>query len=197
MLYNVHTCIAIFFHSNNPVFTHSINQNIILQNMFHQNPYTVETLWLTFLEAQKNFHTISDFTKCCCIIMISHVSSRSSRPNWYSTHAVCNKRIFFLLLSFKNCYYFSDLETQWPRNPELKSSSSQFTGNFMAPMGPLKIKTGLPTSPICQRALITHDQIPAFVPDWSISAKLCQIVIIVYWHNCLRPNFKHYRKDDW
>ena len=25
--------------------------------------------------------------------------------------------IFF----FKNCYYFSDLETQWPRNPELKS----------------------------------------------------------------------------
>ena len=24
--------------------------------------------------------------------MISHVSSR---PNWYSTHAVCNKRFFF------------------------------------------------------------------------------------------------------
>ena len=44
--------------------------------------------------------------------MISHVSSR---PNWYLTHVVCNKRVFF----FKNCYYFSDLETQWPRNPEL------------------------------------------------------------------------------
>ena len=27
------------------------------------------------------------------------------------------KGFFFL----KNCYYFSDLEIQWPRNPELKS----------------------------------------------------------------------------
>ena len=26
---------------------------------------------------------------------------------------------FSFFLSFKNCYYFSDLETQWPRNPEL------------------------------------------------------------------------------
>ena len=59
----------------------------------------------------------------------------------------------------------------------------------MAPMGPLKIKTGLPTSPTCQRALITHGQltvidhqIPAFAPDWPlmVSAKGCQIVIIVY-----------------
>ena len=24
----------------------------------------------------------------------------------------------FFLFFFKNCYYFSDLETQWPRNPE-------------------------------------------------------------------------------
>ena len=68
-------------------------------------------------QAQKNFHTFSDFTKSCCIVMISHVSSR---PNWYSTHAVWNKRIFFLFFFF-NCYYFSDLETQWPQNPELKS----------------------------------------------------------------------------
>ena len=90
-------------------------------------------------------------------------------------------QLFFF--SFKNCYYFSDLETQWPRNPEL-SSSSQMTGNFMAPMGPLKIKTGLPTSPTCQRALITHGQltvidhqIPAFAPDWSINAKGCQLFI--------------------
>ena len=52
--------------------------------------------------------------------MISHVSSR---PNWYSTHAVCNKRFFFFFFS-KNCYYFSDLETQWLRNPELKSTLS-------------------------------------------------------------------------
>ena len=31
---------------------------------------------------------------------------------------------FFLLLFFlfsKNCYYFSDLEIQWPQKPELKS----------------------------------------------------------------------------
>ena len=54
----------------------------------------------------------------------------------------------------------------------------------MAPMGPLKIKTGLPTSPTCQRALITHGQstvidhqIPAFAPDWSFSAKGCQLFI--------------------
>ena len=58
------------------------------------------------------------------------------------------------------------------------------TGNFMAPMGPLKIKTGLPTSPTCQRALITHGQltvidhqIPAFAPDWSFSPKGCQLFI--------------------
>ena len=92
---------------------------------------TVETLWLT-MHAQKNIHTISDFTKCCYIAMISHVSSR---PNWYWTHAVCNLCLFvclffvfclFFVLFFvfvfcffpKNFYYFSDLETQWPRNPE-------------------------------------------------------------------------------
>ena len=91
---------------------------------------------------------------------------------------------FFFFFFFKNCYYFSDLETQWPQNPELKSSSSQMTGNFMAPMGPLKIKTGLPTSPTCQKALITHGQltvidhqIPAFAPDWPFSAKGCQLFI--------------------
>ena len=45
----------------------------------------------------------------------SHVSSR---PNWYWKHAVCNLR-FFSFFS-KNCYYFSDLETLWPWNFELK-----------------------------------------------------------------------------
>ena len=45
---------------------------------------------------------------------------------------------FCLFLFFKNCYYFSDLETQWPRNPELKSSSSDLAWIFMAQMGPLK-----------------------------------------------------------
>ena len=135
-------------------------------------------------QAQKNFHTVSDFAECCCIVMISHVSGR---PNWYSKHAVCNQRFFFVCLFFvfclfcfvlfcflfwgffffKNCYYFSDLETQWPRIPESKSSSSQFTSNFMAPVGPLNIKTGLPTSPICQRALITHDQLTSFCP-WLV-----------------------------
>ena len=29
-------------------------------------------------------------------------------------------------------------KSQWPQNPELKSSFSQFPSNFMAPMGPLK-----------------------------------------------------------
>ena len=35
-------------------------------------------------------------------------------------HAVI-KGFFFFFFFFKNCYYFSDLEIQWPRNPELKS----------------------------------------------------------------------------
>ena len=72
---------------------------------------------------------------------------------------------------------------------------------FYGPNGTLKIKTGLPTSPISQRALITHGplitKIPAFDPDWSFSAKCCQSVIIVYLHNCLKANLKHCRKDDW
>ena len=35
------------------------------------------------------------------------------------------KGVFFFLCLFKNCYYFSDLETQWPRNPELKFACLQ------------------------------------------------------------------------
>ena len=93
-------------------------------------------------------------------VMIIQVSSR---PNWYSTHAVCDKTFFPKIATILVIWKSSDRET-----PELKSSSSQFTSNFMAPMGPLKIKTGLPNSPICQRALW---QIPAFVPDWLFSAK--------------------------
>ena len=52
-------------------------------------------------QAQKNFHTISDFTKCCWLVMlvvdIQHmqavIKARESKG-------------FFP----KNCYYFSDLE---------------------------------------------------------------------------------------
>ena len=105
MLYHVHTCIAIFFHiSYNPVSTHSINQNNYYKICFTK---TVETLWLT--KHYFWFHKM---------LLISHVSSR---PNWYSAHAGCNQRVFFSF--FKNCYYFSDLEIQWLRNPELKSST--------------------------------------------------------------------------
>ena len=130
MLYHVHTCIAIFFYvSYNSVSTHSINQNnyynyVSLKSMNCRNCMTDY--------AQKNFHTISDFTKCCCIVMISHVSSR---PNWYWTHAVCNEKVFsFVFVFFKNCYYnFSDLETQWPRNPEFKIKLFWFSLKFYGP----------------------------------------------------------------
>ena len=98
--------------------------------------------------------------------------------------------LFCFVFFFKNCYYFSHLEIQWPRNPELKSSSPDLAWNFMAPMGPLKIKTGLPTSPICQRALITHGQLITKYQLKSLigqfKRKGCQSVIIVYWHNCLK-----------
>ena len=51
---------------------------------------------MTF-QAQKNFHTISDFTKCCWLVMlvidIQHMQA-------------VIKGFFFS----KNCYYFSDLE---------------------------------------------------------------------------------------
>ena len=47
----------------------------------------------------------------------------SSRPNWYWTHAVCNQRVLFF--SPQNYYYFSDLETQWTRNLELKFACLQ------------------------------------------------------------------------
>ena len=114
MLYHVHTntCIAIFFHVsyNSWVSTHSINQN----NYYNYvSPKSINCRNSMTDHVQKNFHTISDFKKCCCIVKISHVSSR---PNWYWTHAVCNQSFFF---PQKNCYYFSDLETQWPRKPEL------------------------------------------------------------------------------
>ena len=103
MLYHVHTCIAIFFHiSYNPVSTHSINQNNYYKLCFTK---TVETLWLT---KPKRIFTLFWFHK---MLLISHVSSR---PNWYSAHAGCNQRF---PPPKKNCYYFSDLEIQWPRNP--------------------------------------------------------------------------------
>ena len=57
-------------------------------------------------------------------------------------------------------------------------------------MGPLKIKIGLPTIPICQRALITHGQLITKYQLKSLigqfNSKGCQSVIIVYWLNCLK-----------
>ena len=44
--------------------------------------------------------------------MISHVSSR---PNWYSIHAVCNKRVFFFpkIATILVIWKYSDRETPW------------------------------------------------------------------------------------
>ena len=104
MLYHVHTCIAIFFHiSYNPVSTYSINQNNYYKLCFTK---TVETL-MTY-QAQKNFHTISDFTKCCWLVMLV-----VGLIDIQHMQAVI-KGVFFS--PQKNCYYFSDLEIQWPRN---------------------------------------------------------------------------------
>ena len=102
-LYHVDTCISVFFHlSYNPVSTHSINQNnyyVSSKSIYH---CLVETVWLAM--PKKNIHTISDFTKCCYIVMISHVSSR---PNWYWTHAVCDhfffSKIVIILVIQKPC----------------------------------------------------------------------------------------------
>ena len=102
MLYHVHTCIAIFFHiSYNPVSTHSINQNNYYKLCFTK---TVETL--TY-QAQKNFHTISDFTKCCWLVMLV-----VGLIDIQHMQAVI-KGFFF----FQKLLLFSDLEIQWPRNP--------------------------------------------------------------------------------
>ena len=142
-------------------------------------------------QAQKNFHTISDFTKCCWLLM-----SIVGLIDIQHMQAVI-KGFFFpkILLLF-----------QWSGNPvtakaRVKIKLFTIPFQFYSPNGTLKIKTGLPTSPISQRALITHGplitKIPAFDPNWSFSAKCCQSVIIVYWHNCLKANLKHCRKDDW
>ena len=62
MLHHVHTCIAIFFTiSANPFNIHPQHKPEQLLTMFHQNPYTVETLTD---HAQKNIRIISNFTKC-------------------------------------------------------------------------------------------------------------------------------------
>ena len=99
------------------------------------------------------------------VAILSWLVMFSSRPNWYWTQAVCNQSVFF---SPKNCYYFSDLETHWLQSPKLKSSSSDLTWSFMAPVGPLKIKTGFRTS--YNTWPIDH-QMPALVPDWPIQCQ--------------------------
>ena len=132
------------------------------------------------------------------MLLISHVSSR---PNWYSAHAGCNQRFFFFFFFFFFSPKIATILVIWKssdRETRVKIKLFTIPFQFYGPNGTLKIKTGLPTSPISQRALITHGPlIPAFDPDWSFSAKCCQSVIIVYWHNCLKANLKHCRKDDW
>ena len=118
MLYHIHTCIAIFFHiSCNPVSTHSINQN----NYYKLCSPKLQKLY--DLPSPKEFSHYFWFHK---MLLISHVSSR---PNWYSAHAGCNQRGF--PPPKKNCYYFSDLEIQWPRNPELKSIKKCLSSTFI------------------------------------------------------------------
>ena len=68
--------------------------------MFHQNCRNSMTY-----QAQKNFHTISDFTKCCWLVMLV-----VGLIDIQHMQAVI-KGFFF---PQKNCYYFSDLEIQWP-----------------------------------------------------------------------------------
>ena len=54
----------------------------------------------------------------------------------------------------------------------------------MAPMGPLKIKTGFPTDSICQKALITRGQLINKYQLQSLigqlNAQSCQSVVTVY-----------------
>ena len=52
-------------------------------------------------QAQKNFHTISDFTKCCWLVMLV-----VGLIDIQHMQAVIKGGFFFP----KNCYYFSDLE---------------------------------------------------------------------------------------
>ena len=158
--------------------------------MFHKNCRNSMTY-----QAQKEFSHYFWFHK---MLLISH----SSRPNWYSAHAGCNQKGFFFFL-----FFFPKIATIlviWKssdRETRVKIKLFTITFQFYGPNGTLKIKTGLPTRPISQRALITHGplitKIPAFDPDWPFSAKCCQSVMIVYWHNCLKANLKHCRKDDW
>ena len=77
--------------------------------MFHQNCRNFMTY-----QAQNNFHTISDFTKCCWLVMLV-VGLIDIQ------HMQAVIKGFFFFFFFKNCYFFNDLEIQWPRNPELKS----------------------------------------------------------------------------
>ena len=92
----MYTLVLTFFFTQviiHAVFTHSINQNnyydyVPSESMYCRNCMTDHT--------QKNIHTIqtiSDFTKCYYIVMISHVSSK---PNCYWTQAVCNQSFFTL-----------------------------------------------------------------------------------------------------
>ena len=112
MLYHVHTCIAIFLHiSYNSVSTHSINQNNCY-NYVSSKSINCRTLWLAI--PKRIFIQFLISQKCCCIVMISHVSSR---PIDIEHMQSVIKVVFF---PSKNYYYFSDLEIQWPRNTELR-----------------------------------------------------------------------------
>ena len=102
-IYQVHyfVCQLDYISYNSWVSTHSINQNnsynyVSSKSINCRNSMTAD-------HAQKNFHTISDFTKCCCIAMISHVSSRS---NWYWTHAVCNQSCVVVVVVVVVFFFF-------------------------------------------------------------------------------------------
>ena len=120
MLYNVglHTCNVLpyfFTLSYYPVSTHSINRTVTTNYVSPKSiDKTVETLWLTKLKRIFTLFLISHNVAALLWLVMLVVGLLDIQ---YSTHAVCNISFFFFF--FKNCYYFSDLET-WPRNPRVK-----------------------------------------------------------------------------
>ena len=57
--------------------------------------------------AQKNIYTISDFTKCCYIVMISHVIVVGLIDIKHMQSVIKGFFFFFFFFFFfQNCYYF-------------------------------------------------------------------------------------------
>ena len=143
MLYYVQICIALFFHiSYNPVSTHIINQIILYISSKSVHTHSP-------VDAQRNKHTISGFTFAKVswfIVIVMLVVDLIDIERMQSVikvflfcfvfvclfvclfvlfcfvfWGVCVYFIYFFF--FKNFYCFSDLETLWQRNPELKEYS--------------------------------------------------------------------------